>query len=50
VDAEISSDAEEKTGFFILIKRLWQHFLIYNSFAFTAATLFINIVIVSGIM
>ena len=50
MDAEISSDAEEKTGFFILIKRLWQHFLSYNSFAFTAATLFINIVIVSRIM
>ncbi len=45
-----SSDIKEKTGFFVLIKRLWQHFLIYNSFAFTAATLFINIVIVSRIM
>ncbi|MFX1571995.1 MAG: MFS transporter [Promethearchaeota archaeon] len=45
-----SGDAEEKTGFLILIKRLWPHFLIYNSYAFTISTLFINIVIVSGIM
>ena len=50
MSAEISLEIEEKTGFFILIKRLWQHFLLYNTFAFTAATLFINIVIVSGIM
>jgi MFS family permease len=50
MNVETGSEEEEKTGFFILIKRLWQHFLIYNTFAFTAATLFVNIVIVSGIM
>ena len=47
---EISDESEERTGFIVLIKRLWPHFLIYNSFAFTAATLFINIVIVSSII
>ena len=47
---EISDGSEERTGFIALMKRLWPHFLIYNSFAFTAATLFINIVIVSGII
>jgi len=48
--SEESPEMEEKTGFFILIKRLWPHFLIYNSFAFTLATIFINIVIISGMM
>ena len=48
--SEVSSEPEKKTGFFLLIKRLWQHFLIYNTFAFTAATLYINIIIVSGII
>ena len=51
MNSEIDSEVtEEKTGFLILIKRLWPHFLIYNSYAFTVATLFINIVIISGIM
>ena len=51
MNSEINSEVtEEKTGFLILIKRLWPHFLIYNSYAFTVATLYINIVIVSGIM
>ncbi len=50
MSVETSSEIEEKTGFFILIKRLWQHFLVYNTLAFTISTLFINIVIVSGIM
>lgn len=45
-----SETIEEKTGFLLLIKRLWPHFLIYTSYAFTVSTLFINIVIVSGIM
>ncbi|NVM34310.1 MAG: MFS transporter [Candidatus Lokiarchaeota archaeon] len=43
-------DSEVKTGFLVLIKRLWPHFLIYNSYAFTVSTLFINIVIIAGIM
>ena len=46
-DSEI---VEEKTGFFILIKKLWPHFLIYNTWAFTASMLVINIVLVSNIM
>lgn len=51
MNSEINSEAiEEKTGFSLLIKRLWPHFLIYTSYAFTISTLFINIVIVSGIM
>ena len=47
---EISDSLEERTGFISLIKRLWPHFLIYNSYAFTVSTLFINIVIIAGIM
>ncbi len=43
-------NSQEKTGFIILIKRLWTHFLIYNSYAFTVSTLFINIVIIASIM
>ncbi len=51
MNSEINSEAvEEKTGFLLLIKRLWPHFLIYTSYAFIISTLFINIVIVSGIM
>ena len=50
MNSEVNSELENKTGFLILIKRLWQHFLIHNSFAFIASTLFINIVIVSGII
>ena len=45
-----SEDSEEKTGFLILIKRLWPHFLIYNSYAFTVSALIINIVIAAFIM
>ena len=41
---------EKKTSFLALIKRLWPHFLIYNSYAFTVAALYINIVIIAGIM
>ena len=47
---EISDGLEERTGFILLIKRLWPHFLIYNSYAFTVSVLFINIVIIAGIM
>ena len=45
-----SEDTQERTGFRILIKKLWTHFLIYNSYAFTISTLFINIVIIAYIM
>ncbi len=45
-----TEDSQEKTGFGILIKRLWTHFLIYNSYAFTVSTLLINIVIIASIM
>lgn len=47
---EISDSSEERTGFISLMKRLWPHFLIYNSYAFTVSVLFINIVIIAGIM
>ncbi|MFW9826779.1 MAG: MFS transporter [Candidatus Thorarchaeota archaeon] len=43
-------DSEAKTGFLTLIKRLWPHFLINNTYAFTVAMLYINIVIVAGIV
>jgi MFS family permease len=33
-----------------LIKRLWPHFLIYNSYAFTLSMLFINIIIIANII
>ena len=45
-----SEDFEEKTGFIRLIKRLWPHFLIYNSYAFTVSALFINIVYIANII
>lgn len=51
MNSEINSETiEEKTGFLILIKRLWPNFLIWNSYAFTVSMLFINIVIVAGII
>ncbi|MFX1390523.1 MAG: MFS transporter [Promethearchaeota archaeon] len=48
--SDITNTTEEKTGFLVLIKRLWPHFLINNTYAFTVAMLYINIVIVAGIM
>ena len=45
-----AENSEDKTGFLVLIKRLWPNFLIYNSYAFTVATLYINILIVARIM
>lgn len=50
MNSEANSELVKKMGFYKLVKRLWQHFLVYNLFALTASTLFINIVIVSGIM
>jgi len=47
---KVSEDSEEKTSFRLIIKRLWPHFLIYNSYAFTVSTLYINIIIVARIM
>ena len=45
-----SEDSKVRTGFILLIKRLWPHFLIYNSYGFTVAVLYINIVYIAGIM
>jgi MFS family permease len=39
-----------QTSFLNLIKRLWPSFLVYNSFAFTISTIFINFLIVSNII
>ncbi|MFW9818776.1 MAG: hypothetical protein ACFFE5_04135, partial [Candidatus Thorarchaeota archaeon] len=47
---DTTEDTQEKTGFIILIRRLWTHFLVYNSYAFTISALFINIVIIASIM
>ena len=47
---ENSVSEEEKTGFLVLIRKLWPHFLIHNTLAFTASMIFINIVVVSRIM
>ncbi|MFW9936528.1 MAG: MFS transporter [Candidatus Thorarchaeota archaeon] len=41
---------EEKVGFKLLLKKLWPSFLVYNSFAFTISTIFINVLIISNIM
>ena len=41
---------ETKVGFFSIIRRLWPSFVIYNSFAFTVSTIFINLLIVSNII
>ncbi|MFX1557727.1 MAG: MFS transporter, partial [Promethearchaeota archaeon] len=40
----------EKIGFKLLLKKLWPSFLIYNCFAFTISTIFINVLIISNIM
>ncbi|MHA2120396.1 MAG: MFS transporter [Promethearchaeota archaeon] len=45
-----SQTEEEKAGILKIVTRLWPNFLIYNSHAFTASMLFINIYIVAGIM
>ncbi|MFX1454851.1 MAG: MFS transporter [Promethearchaeota archaeon] len=50
MDSVVNSEVKEKTGFYILVKRLWQHFLVYGTYAFTVSVLFINIVIISGII
>jgi MFS family permease len=50
VNMEVSEDSEQKTGFIVLIKRLWPNFLIYSSYAFTVAALYINILLVARIM
>jgi len=51
MDSNINSKTtEEKTGFLTLIRKLWFHFLIYNTWAFTASMFFINMVILSSIM
>ncbi|MFW9971985.1 MAG: MFS transporter, partial [Candidatus Odinarchaeota archaeon] len=47
---ESEENSVNKTGFLKLIKRLWPNFLIYNSYAFTVATLYINILLVARIM
>jgi len=48
----VETETKEKTkvGFFSLLKRLWPNFVIYNSFAFTLSTIFINFLIVSNII
>ncbi len=51
MDSNINSETtDEKTGFLALIKKLWVHFLIYNTYALTASIFFINMVIISSIM
>ena len=47
---ESETEKETKFGLVRIIKRLWPSFLIYNSFAFTLSTIFINFLIVSNII
>jgi len=46
----MTEKAKTKVGFRKILKKLWQSFLIFNNYAFTISTLFINIVIISNIM
>jgi len=43
-------NSEKSVGFFYLLRKLWTNFLLYNSYAFTLSTIFINILIFSNIM
>ncbi len=43
-------NSEKSVGFFYLLKKLWSNFLLYNSYAFTLSTIFINFLIFSNIM
>ena len=43
-------EPEESVRFKLLFKRLWPHFLIFNSYAFTISMLFINIIIIARII
>ncbi|MFX0025020.1 MAG: MFS transporter [Candidatus Hermodarchaeota archaeon] len=43
-------NSEKSKGFFYLLRKLWSNFLIYNSYAFTLSTIFINFLIFSNIM
>ncbi|MGB5910272.1 MAG: MFS transporter [Promethearchaeia archaeon] len=43
-------NSEKLGGFFYLLRKLWTNFLLYNSYAFTLSTIFINILIFSNIM
>jgi MFS family permease len=49
LDNQIKS-VEEKISFRLLLKKLWPSFLVYNSFAFTISTIFINVLVISNIM
>jgi len=40
----------ELTKFSVLFKKLWPNFLVYNSFALSISTLYINILIVSNLI
>jgi len=43
-------NSEKSVGFFYLLRKLWSNFLLYNSYAFTLSTVFINFLIFSNIM
>jgi len=47
---ERETKKKANVGFFRIVKRLWPSYIIYNSFAFTLSTIFINLLIVSNII
>jgi len=46
----VNNESRNNGGFFYPVKKIWPGFLIYNSFALTVSTIFINFLIFSNLM